>query len=305
MAACRLLSPGDAPACASQLTNTTDTMRHIALAIATIAALGAADYEASYLYSTPTEQDPGNEIDAHEAAAKGTWKLTGLATDGYELSLGLSGQVNAWTFDERRLEDVELYKLMVPVTLTTMATQRLAVTASLSPGMHSDMKNVSSEDFRLEGMVMGTWIQNPQLRFILGVGYSDDFGSPRPYPIAGASWQATEALKLDLIFPAFAASYVATPAVSLLASVAPSGGQWRWTYAATDGREIEVDAALKGYRGGVGVGWMVVPQGQLKILGGLETGREIELKLAEDPGTSASLDLTDAIFGQLSFSYSH
>jgi hypothetical protein len=275
------------------------------LALAVIAArLHGADYDISYLYSTPTQQDPGNEIDEQEVSAKATYKVRSLAEAGYDLSLGIEAQVNTWNFDERQLEDIELYKLMVPVSAGRMFGQALYVNCTLSYGLHSDLEEMDSDDFRLQGALIGTFIHSPTLQFIFGVAYSDDFGEPQAFPIGGVAWQATEALKLDLILPSLAATYAVDEDLHLLGSFAPSGGQWRWSVP-TAGERVDIDAALSGYRGGIGADWQVVPKGWVRLLTGMEIGREIKLSAADDPSVESTLDLTDSVFAQVGFRYEY
>lgn len=268
------------------------------------ATLGAADYEASYLYSAPWQDESGNEITQQEAAAKGIYKLVSLQSSGYDLSTGLDLQMNTWDFDDHGLEDIELYKIQVPLAVGFMPTEKIYVLTTLEYGLHSDMQSIDSEDFRLQGALIGTYLHSADLQFILGVGYSDDFGEPQAYPIGGVSWKPVSELKLDLIFPMFAATYIPHEDFHLVAGYAPSGGQWRWDYDTATG-ETGIDAALKGQRFEFGGEYQVLKDGWLRLTGGVELNREITLSLADDASVNDSLDLPDSAFARIGFRLSH
>jgi hypothetical protein len=263
--------------------------------------LVAAEVETSYLYSAPTSSDPGNEIVQHEATARVMFDVVPFGSAGWGMSAGVASQLNAWDFDDAALPDVELYKLAASLKATAFPHPRFGVIITAEPGVHSDFENVTSEDLRLQGSLLGLWVADASLQVLAGLAYADDFGKAQIVPVVGVIWDATPSLHIEAVFPSLSATYSIVEGWRARSAVMAAGGEWNWTFGGPSG-EVEIDASLKGYRAEVGVDRLVATDCWLTLKVGYEFGRELELERADGVGSVASLDLVDSAYTALSFS---
>lgn len=260
-----------------------------------------AEISADISYSTPKEDDPGNEIDQCDIKFDYSQQLHQSTDAQYSLKGGLSIHSTSWTFDESRLGDVDLIKVKLPFTSTTVLANEKLFVATLTPGIHGDQDDLSSGDVRLEGQAYFI-LPRGKHKWMLGAGFSDIFGEPQLYPVVGDIWSVTEKLQLNIVFPALGATYTATPAFKYLLTIQPSGGSWSWE--AKDlgvNSDESVDLDLKGIRTAIGAMWDVGDSNWLTLKLGIETNREIEISKHSDASINQTLDLVDSWFVQFTF----
>lgn len=254
---------------------------------------------ASYTYTSPSDGDFQDEVEQHEfKAGGGGLKILHTEDYGFDLSVGGKFQANVWTFDDDSIDDIDLYKVQVPVTAGFKATDNIHVSVELTPGIHSDFEDVDGDDFRVDGAVIGTYVQSPDLQWVLGLAVGEEFGDPTAFPIIGARWQATEELLLDLIIPKPRASYALKKDLRLFAAGEPTGGSWN---VGDEDVARQVDVELKGFRVGIGGEYQVVEGGWLYLMVGVEGGRELQVAVDEDEVFDDEVDLDDGTFVQIGF----
>lgn len=252
-----------------------------------------------YTYTEPSEGDLEDEVELSEVKAGAEMQVMHADDAGLDLFLGLDFQANIWSFDDDRIDDIEMYKLMIPVTVGFKAADNIMMQVEVAPGIHSDWENVDSDDFRVDGKVVGSYIQSSQLQYVLGVGFGEDFGDVAAYPIVGARWQATEELMLDLIFPAPKATYAFSSDFRVFLAGEPTGGEWN--VGEQDDDEDDVDISVKGYRVGLGAEYQVIEDGWLFAMAGAEGGRELQIGVNDDEVFDDDVDLDDCSFIQIGF----
>lgn len=279
----------------------TPAPRLLALAALGCALLPAAEFEASYLYSAPTESDTGNEIVQHESAAKASFDVVPFGASGWGLSAGGTYQMNAWDFDDPAVPDVQLYKIAASFKATVFASQRFGCIATVEPGLHTDFDNVGSDDVRVEGSLLGLWIASPTLKVIAGLAYADDLGKAQVIPVGGVIWDPTDRLHVEAVFPSLTTTYAFATEWRARAAVMAAGGEWNWTFSQPTG-DVEIDAQLKAYRAETGIDHLIATNCWLTLKAGYEFGREITFKRADGLGSDASLDLVDSAYGAIAIS---
>lgn len=264
-----------------------------AMLVATGGAM-AGQLNTSYTYLEPSEGDFEDDVSQHEA------KISGMATvmsvEDYVVGVAVGGalQANIWTFDGDA-DDLDLYKVMLPVKFTMQATEQMPVHLTLIPGIHSDFEDVDGDDFRVDGTLASSYPYSEKLKFEFGVAVGEEFGDPKAYPIGGIRWTATDALQVDLLFPSPKISYALTDEFRAFLAGAPAGGQWN----VGESEDVQIDVEQKGYRVGLGAEGQV-GAGWLYAMVGSEGGREISLAIDDDEVVDEE-ELDDAMFVQIGF----
>lgn len=265
-------------------------------------SMAAADVELSYLYSAPTKSDPGNEITEHETSAKTSFSVVPFSdATGWGLDAGGLFKMNAWDFDDHRVPDVQLYKIAASLKATVFANPHFGCIATIEPGMHTDFDNVGSDDFRVDGSLIGVWIASPTLQVLAGLAYADSLGKSQIIPVGGVIWDATDRLHVEAIFPSLTTTYAINEGWRARAAVMAAGGEWNWTFSEPTG-DVEIDAQMKAYRAEAGIDRLVATKCWLTVKAGYEFSRELTLERADGKGSDVSLDLVDSAYGAIAFS---
>lgn len=262
--------------------------------------MAAASFDASYLYSQPIKDDPGNEITEHVVAASASGTAYRKPDGLLDLKIGLDVQFNDWEFDERQIPDTRFYKAAIPLTALSRLNPHWILSGTLTPGVYANVEHLEGDDFRLEGNVLATWIKSETFVVLFGLAYGDDFGEPQVYPVGGVMWQATETLHLDLVFPAAKVDWKAFERMHFLADISPSGSQWRWRE--DDGDIFTQDDLLvriSGYRMGVGAGHDLATGWNVSGLVGMDFGREIEIE-NDRTGAVGDVELVESAYVTIS-----
>jgi hypothetical protein len=282
---------------APMMTKSGSTKPWVVLALLSGVALAQAaePLNVNYTYLEPSEGQFEDKVKQHEFKAEGSLPAMKLEDYGVGISVGGAFQANVWQFDNDRIDDLDLYKVKLPVTASFKATETIPVELSLVPGIHSDFKEVDGDDFRLEGSAVGSYAYTETLKFVFGLGYGEEFGDPKAFPIGGVSWKATQELQVDLIFPKPKISYAITDDARVFVSGAPAGGEWN-----VGERDQQVDVRQEGYRVGLGGEYQVVENGWLYAMAGREGGRKVSLAVDENTVVDEK-DIDDATFVQVGF----
>ena len=253
----------------------------------------------SYTYSAPSEGDLEDDVQQGEFKIDTSWKVLDEEDDGYDFSIGIAYQYNGWSFDDNRIDDIDLHKIEVPLRVGFKADDNILVNAGLTPGIHSDWENVDSDDFRLDAMAVGTYVESSTLQYILGVGFGEEFGDVSAHPIVGVRWQATEDIFVDAVFPKPRVTYMHSPDLNLFVAGEPTGGEWN--VGKQDDSDEDVNVQIKGFRVGVGAEYQVTEGGWLFAMVGSEGNRELQASVDDDEVFDDDIDLDDCMFVQIGF----
>lgn len=255
----------------------------------------ATPVNVSYTYLEPSEGNFEDKIEQHEFKAGAS--MTVLSGDEYvpQLDVGGAFQANVWDFDNNNIDDLDLYKVKLPVTGTFDAYENTTVSVSLTPGIHSDFKKVTSDDFRLEALAVGNYTASETLKYRLGLAYAEDLGDPQVFPVGGVIWQATEELRLDLVFPAPRITYALTSDLRFYVAGEMAGGEWN-----VGDTDQDIDVRQEGFRLGAGAEFQVVENGWLFATVGQEVNRTVSVAVNDDTVVDEK-DIDDAVFVQIGF----
>ena len=264
----------------------------------------AVEFEASYLYSAPVKNDPGNEITQDEATARALFDVVPFGASRWGVAAGGSFRLNVWNFDDADVPDIDLYKLTVPVRLTAFASQRFGGVLTLEPGLHTDFDNVEAEDIRLEGSLLGIWIASPSVQVVAGAAYADELGKVQAIPVLGVVWDVTAQLHVEAIFPSLVTTYGFAERWRARAALLAAGGEWDWNFQQPT-QQVEIDAQLQAYRAEAGIDRLVASDCWLSFKFGYEFARELTIERADGLGSESKLDLVDSAYGALAFTGKH
>ncbi len=270
-------------------------MMTLGLSLLCTAIQAEQDLDIYYTYSTPSEGELDGKAEQHEITAEGMLKILSDSESSFDVSIGAAVQANSWKFDDEKFDDIDLYKVKLPMMVDFQARQNFLVSVGLTPGIHSDFEDVDEEDIRLAGAVLGTYVQSRELQWVIGVAFGEEFGDPTVYPVLGVNWQATEQLLLELILPSPKVSYAFSEEFRVFAAGEPTGGEWNV------GDERSVDIQQKGMRVGLGAECQVVEGGWLYALVGVEVDRELQLAEDGEELLADEVELDDQSFVQVGF----
>jgi hypothetical protein len=255
-------------------------------------------FDFQYTYSSPSDSDFNNEITLHEGKVELVVPLSDRKNEGVGFVVGGAFQANLWQPDNSRLDDVDLYKLKVPLYMDLDAFREDFVFGlGVTPGIHSDFKEIDDDDFRVEGSISLTYISSPTLQYIAGILYDEEFGDPRAYPLFGALWQASDNWLLDMVFPKPRAQYSVSERFRLFAFGEPSGGAWN----VGDDVDTKRDIEQKGYRLGAGLEVGLSKKSWIYLAGGAEFSRELQVAINDDKVFDDKVELEDQTFVRIGF----
>lgn len=171
------------------------------------------------------------------------------------------------------LEDFTAHSLRLPLRGVWPRKENWTWMAMVAPAIRSDLESVTSDDFGLSAMALGTYPWRTNWRVSAGAVYSQDFGRSRVFPAVGATWLPSDAWTIDLLFPRPRVAYRVNESLALGVGMEPGGDQWN-----VDLDGVVRDVALKEYRVGAGFEW--APVRNLAIQGqfGAVIGRELDLR---------------------------
>ncbi len=250
-------------------------------------------FEAEYTYSFPSEGDLEDEVEIHEGKVGVLVPLTTRKEDGVGFAVGGQFQVDVWSPDTSRIENLELYKVKVPVIVDFDVMQDLSMAVGATPGIHSDFEEVDSDDWRVDGTALLSWVVSDELVVLAGAGIGEEFGDVEGYPMGGVRWTTNDAWLIDLFFPRPRVQWALSDGFHLYAFGEPSGGEWN-----VGDRDAQVDIQQKGYRAGVGMEFGLGESNTtwLYLAAGVEGNRELQLAVNEEDVFDDEVDLDDQAF---------
>ena len=173
----------------------------------------------------------------------------------------------------------------------------------LYPGIHSDMDDISGDDFYFSGAALISYTFSDTFLLSAGLYYDDSFGLPQLLPMLGVQWRISDSLTLDAALPQFLVfAYRVIPELAIGLKYNVEGNQYRlsegkpWKNTIVKYTQILTGPFVDLYLSDHLV---------LRIDGGLVIAREFEFR---DDDTSRKLfdgDIKDAVYGGASLSYQY
>jgi len=173
----------------------------------------------------------------------------------------------------------------------------------LYPGIHSDMDDISGEDFYFSGAALLSYTFSESFLLSAGFYYDDSFGIPQPLPMLGAQWQISDDFTLDAALPQFLVlTYRLIPELAIGVKFNVEGNEYRLS----EGKPwrntiVKYTQILAGPFVDINFTDHLV----LRVDGGVVTGREFEFR---DDDTSHNLfdgDVKDIGYVGASLSYQY
>ncbi len=258
------------------------------------------DFELEYTYSSPSEGDFEDEIEIHEGKAGLMFTLSERKNDGVGFVIGGQFQADVWSPDNDDLDDLDLYKVKIPVMVDFGLGENFGLSLGVTPGIHSDFEEVDSDDWRVDGSALLSYSTDKSLVWMAGAAIGEEFGEAKAFPIGGVRWTPNETWTLDIFFPRPRIQYAVSDSFHLFLFGEPSGGEWN-----VGDKDVQVDVQQKGYRVGAGLEFAVAEKSWLYATGGTESGRELQIALNDDEVFDDEVDLDDQAFFRVGFRVAH
>jgi hypothetical protein len=94
----------------------------------------------------------------------------------------------------------DLYNISLSLAWMTQINERMNLAIGVSPGIASDLENMTSEAFRMMGFATGTWQYNPEWQLQFGVAVLGRKDIPA-LPVAGLVWTPNADTRVDIGTP--------------------------------------------------------------------------------------------------------
>jgi hypothetical protein len=94
----------------------------------------------------------------------------------------------------------DLYNISLSLAWMTQINERMNLAIGVSPGIASDLENMTSEAFRMMGFATGTWQYNPEWQLQFGVAVLGRKDIPA-LPVAGLVWTPNADTRVDIGAP--------------------------------------------------------------------------------------------------------
>ncbi|MDP8255416.1 MAG: DUF6268 family outer membrane beta-barrel protein [Candidatus Alcyoniella australis] len=95
----------------------------------------------------------------------------------------------------------QLQMTMFSVGTLLDLNQRWKLLVRFDPGIASDFRDISIEDFYFRGYGVALFSYSKELSLMFGGGYTDQYEAPSPVPILGFDWRPTKDVQLSLMIP--------------------------------------------------------------------------------------------------------
>lgn len=171
------------------------------------------------------------------------------------------------------LEDFTAHSLRLPLRGVWPRREGWTWMAMVAPAIRSDLESISSDDFGVSAMAIGTYPWRTNWRISAGAVYGQDFGRSRVFPALGATWTPSDAWTIDLVFPRPRVAYRVNESLLVGVGMEPGGDQWN-----VELEGVVRDVALKEYRAGAGFEWTPVRNLALQGQVGAVIGRELDAR---------------------------
>ncbi len=216
--------------------------------------------------------------------------------------LGLDYNMRIYDFEElagisTSSSKKTLHKCVVKLGLGRFLSDDFLAIGSLDLGMYSDLENViDTDDYQLNGEVLGIYRINPGAELVGGVRWSEDFETLSMIPIMGLRLLSTSGrLHVSATLPIeLSLTYGITPATDVYIGAWLKGERYRIRMGED---KQEFDLQLQERRIGAGVTHWIGKHVSLGLEGGLMLESQFEFKL-KNAGQFGD-DVDSSLYGQV------
>ena len=217
---------------------------------------------------------PAADITTHNLSARMGYPA--INAENIRVIPGIDFAWDHFRFNGFPVDDLDTYNVGLGVTMIYSGFENRKIITRLAPGISSDFKTITDDDFRLFGMILGVQKLSETFSIGLGVIYNQDFGDPRIYPGLGFNWQISEALELDINMPRPRILYTPNDRMRMALHAAPAGDSWSIGH---EGEDLEL--TLENIRIGGEVERKVAEHFWLSLDIGVNVDRSYELELED------------------------
>jgi opacity protein-like surface antigen len=205
------------------------------------------------------------------------------------LALGAGFNWTGISFFDLPLGDLDLYAISLPVDLVCTSLVNWTFWVNATPGIFSDLKHVSRDDYGILAHAMALYAFNQRWQCGLGASYDREFGNDRLYPLGGVIWTPVPEWQVKLLLPYPEITWAPTPDFLLYLDARPAGNKWN-TGPEDDGSES--DFRLESWRLAAGLEKRIYGQAWLHLGAGLDFDRAYKINTGGDTVLDAKADDT-------------
>jgi hypothetical protein len=178
---------------------------------------------------------PAGDITTHNLSARMGYPV--INSENMTVIPGVDFAWDHFDFNDFPVDDLDTYNVGLGVTMIYSGFENRKIITRLAPGISSDFKTITDDDFRLFGMILGVQKLSETFSIGLGVIYNQDFGDPRIYPGLGFNWQISDLLELDMNMPRPRILYTPNDQTRFALHAAPAGDSWSIEH---EGEDLEL-----------------------------------------------------------------
>jgi hypothetical protein len=244
----------------------------------------------------------GNEMSLNESEIATTLTVPNFAWSNQPLMVSPGFFFSFWDGPDTAMTGFDMPAVTYApyLTVDTMSDDRrnAGLEGSLTVGVYSDFRNVTSDSLRVTGTGLGWFKINPTTTFKLGVEYYDRI-NVKMLPAFGFFMKPNNDMKVDLYFPRPRLSHRLPKLgnVEIWGYVGAEYGGGSWTIERMGGMDDQVD--VNDVRAFMGYEW-VGPRG---VTGFVEGGYVFQREMLYRSNPLNQLDLQDAIMVRGGFAF--
>lgn len=234
--------------------------------------------------ATPLGHD--GSLCIHQEAARGSIPVWRDSEGKTKLRLGGTIRRTELRFEEtEEWHDAIVYDAGILMQAQRISSSNLTWSLMVTPGLASDLERISSGDFRLTVLGLGTYQAGPEWRWVGGLYYGQAFGETRFFPALGTIWTPAREWAVSILMPRPGITYTPSHSWSLTALIQPTGGDWN-----IRDQERSPNLILETWRAGLEVGWSLNPGVQFFAETGYAFSRSLERHDGDEPLQDDSVD---------------
>jgi hypothetical protein len=244
--------------------------------------------------SADLQNSPGSSLAQQEAGVLAQYPL--FRSENSRLTTGVRFRWNGFDFDGASPVGtgmLDLYRLQVPVNYWHSIGEQWKLWAGVEPGLFTDFKAVSGDDFALTALAVAAYEWRPEWSLSLGAYYSRDLGEDQLLPVCGVIWRPNPHWNISATFPRFRVAYAPDVKWNFDLSLRPGGSGWNIRTADGQDRNLEYES----WRVALGVERLITTDlfGKLCSFAEIGTGFAQKLKLKDGNTEIADSDLTEML----------
>ena len=242
------------------------------------------DAETSFFGRGEAKAGSTNFGNITEISSSASFVLSAQIRDTALLRLGVEWQRYSFDPEERAPVPDSLQGLDLAIGADLQVSPAMLLRIEAHPGIYSEFRNVSWQDFNAPFEVVGTYFVSSDLIFVGGVYVDVDSDTP-VFPIVGVHWRVSNKWVVEGVAPRPQLQYLLSDSVTLFAGADLREGTFRVDDQFGQDRGIpKLNDAILDYfeiRAGAGLTWKVSKNVNFDLEGGCTPYRRFEFPRAD------------------------